>query len=50
VTIPEEEELRGVDQRKRWGEIRARLNKDLETGGDQQAGTFVNCILASDAN
>ena len=32
VTIPEEEELRGVDQRKRWGEICARLNKDLETG------------------
>jgi hypothetical protein len=54
VTIPEEEELsRGSE--KQWGEslIRAIIpTKSISQilGKDQQGGTFMNCILASDDN
>ena len=57
VTIPEEEELSragsGSEKEWRWdwGEISMRaISISQVLGKDQQGGTFMNCILASDDN
>ena len=57
VTIPEEEELsrEGSEKEWRWDwrEIlssRALIPSSQILGKDQQGGTFMNCILASDDN
>ena len=56
VTIPEEEELSragsGSEKEWRWdwGEISRGSIISQILGKDQQGGTFMNCILASDDN